>query len=131
MALEQKQNKEKEILISSLKEMPILHAACKRAGISRATYYRWREDAAFAKQIDEALTEGFEYVSDMSEAQLIALAKEKKLGAIQYWLKHHRRQYGYAPKKTRTDEDGPVLTEQQRDILKKALRLAHYGTRKI
>ncbi len=121
----ERRKKDTETLIEALKEMPIVQLACKRAGVSRATYYRWRqEDGAFRRESDDALTQGCEYVNDMSESQVIALIKEKKMPAISLWLKHHHPKYGakrkpYAPM---SEEDD--LTDEEKRIVLEALSLA-------
>ncbi len=82
-------------LVATLKELPIIEAACKRASISRDTYYRWRrDDKVFRKESEDALNQGIEFVSDMSESQLITLIKEKKMPAIAMWLKNNHPRYG-------------------------------------
>lgn len=93
--IEERQEKEKQALIEILKEMPIIQVACKRAGIGRATYYRWRkEDREFLIESEKALGQGIEYINDMSESQLVTLIKEKKMPAIAMWLKNNHQRYG-------------------------------------
>src|SRR3989339_1693880 len=95
LTIEKRQEKDKQLLIETLKEPPIITAACKKAGIGRATYYRWRkEELPFLRQVETAMTEGFELINDLSEGQIISLIKEKKLPAITLWLRHHHPRYG-------------------------------------
>jgi hypothetical protein len=117
-----KQESDKEALLIALTEMPIVRVACKKAGVSPATYYRWRSDIAFAQKADAALSEGFEFISDMSETQLITLAKEKHFPSIKYWLAHHRTQYGYKARRVVADRNETVLTDMQRSLIQEALR---------
>jgi hypothetical protein len=117
-----KQESDREALIAALTEMPIVRVACKKAGVSPATYYRWREDPLFARRADVALGEGFEFISDMSETQLITLAKEKHFPSIKYWLTHHRTQYGYRPRRTRLDTSEPIISDVQRLLIAEALQ---------
>ena len=123
--IEDRQEKEKQALIEALKEMPIIQVACKRAGVSRATYYRWRqEDKDFMRKSRDALDHGIEFINDMSESQLVTLIKEKKMPAIALWLKHHHAQYGsqakpYVPIVARED-----LTSQEEQIMIEALAFA-------
>ena len=71
--VEERQEKDKHFLVEALKEMPIVQIACKRAGVSRATYYRWRkEDKNFLRQSEDAMAQGFEFINDMSESQIVA-----------------------------------------------------------
>lgn len=126
--IEERQNNDKQALIENLKEMPIIQVACKRTGVSRATYYRWRkEDKDFLQQSEDAIFQGFEFINDMSESQIVTLIKEKKLPAITLWLKHHHPRYGskirtYNPVIQRED-----LTPEENIILLEALELASGG----
>jgi len=123
--IEDRQEKDKLALLEALKEVPVIAMACKRAGIGRATYYRWRkEDSQFLRQIENAMVQGFELINDLSEGQIITLIKEKKLPAITLWLKHHHPRYGSKAKlyaKPATAED---LTIEERKIIMEALALA-------
>ena len=126
--VEERQEKDKHFLVEALKEMPIVQIACKRAGVSRATYYRWRkEDKDFLRQSEDAMVQGFEFINDMSESQIVTLIKEKKLQAMVIWLKHHHPRYGskvrsYSPVTQRED-----LTPEENSILLEALKLASGG----
>lgn len=93
--IEERQEKDKQALIEALKEMPIARVACKRAGVSRATYYRWRnEDKDFLQQCYEAISIGIEAINEMSDSQLISLIGEKSLQAIKWWQQHNHERYG-------------------------------------
>lgn len=125
----ERQVKESEALLEQLRKVPVVQAACERAGVSRATYYRWRkEDKEFAVKADEAIGDGIEFISDMSEVQLVSLIKEKKLPAIVFWLRHNRDKY-----RNRLEIDASLesvqeqLTLEQEAIVKKALELTRYG----
>lgn len=117
---------EKEKLLEALKEMPIVQVACKRSGVSRATYYRWRtEDREFLRQSNDALAQGIDFINDMSESQLITLIKEKKMPAIAVWLKHNNVRYGaklpQSPRDRTIDTD---FTPEEESIVAQALALA-------
>lgn len=93
--VEERQEKDKQALIEALKEMPIARVACKRAGVSRATYYRWRnEDKNFLQQCYGAISIGVEAINEMSDSQLIALIGEKSMQAIKWWQQHNHERYG-------------------------------------
>lgn len=116
----------KNQLLEQLKRTPIVEAACHKAGISRQTFYRWKaEDAEFAKEIDEAVTDGQMLVNDLAESQLISALKDRNFQAITYWLKHHHPNY-----KTKIQIEGSLqmpqeeLTPEQEELVKEALRLA-------
>jgi len=86
--------KNKNQVIDQLKTTPIVQIACQKAGISRATYYRWRDDdESFRNFSDRALTDGVGFINDLAESQLISLIKEKIPTAIYYWLNHNHPRY--------------------------------------
>jgi hypothetical protein len=121
----ERRDESKQKLLEALKEMPVITVACKRSGIDNSTYYRWRqEDKEFMRQSRDAFDRGIEFVNDMSETQVIALIKEKKMPAIALWLKHHHARYGsknqaYVPITARED-----LTPEENQIVIEALALA-------
>lgn len=93
--IEERQEQDKQALLEALREMPIARVACKRAGISRATYYRWRnENKEFLSECYEAISIGMDAINDMSDSQLIALIGEKSLQAIKWWQQHNHERYG-------------------------------------
>lgn len=127
MTIKAKIKKQKELLLEQLKIIPIVEIACKRTGISRATFYRWCEDDEdFKTDIENAKVDGVENINDMSEAQLIGMIKEKKFQATALWLKHNHKRF--------MSEDKHNLIAQQRksielnntkkELLKEAL--AHF-----
>lgn len=125
-SIDKRQEKFKEELLEQLKKTPVVHVACEKSGVGRATYYRWRkEDLEFAKRADEAVLEGSLLINDMAESQLISAIKDKNLGAITYWLKHHHPSYTTKVEidaKLKMDKES--LTSEQEALIKKALRLA-------
>ena len=126
ITIEERQAKDKQALIEILKEMPIVQIACKRAGISRATYYRWRkEDKDFLEQSDNAFADGVEFINDMSEGQLISLIREKSWSAISFWLRKRSPKF-----KDRIEVSGEInipkkeMTPEQQVTVSEALKLA-------
>jgi len=92
--IEIRQVKEKQLLIEEMRKTPVIEIVCKNNSVSRATYYRWRqEDLEFANAADEALQEGESKVSDLAESRLISAIQEGNLTAIIYWLKNHNPKY--------------------------------------
>ncbi len=121
-----KKDKTKELLIEQLKKTPIVQIACEKIGLGRATFYRWKkENKEFAKDADEAITEGEMLITDMSESQLISLVRDKNFAAIQLWLRHHHPKYAQ-----RIEISGNInqpqeeLNPEQEAIVRDALRLA-------
>ena len=104
-----RQDKNKKLLLEQLKATPIVEVACKRVGIGRATYYRWRqEDENFANQADQALQEGSMLINDLAEGQLISAIKDKNLTAIIFWLKTHHQLYT-----NKVELTGKIKTENE------------------
>lgn len=122
--IEKRQSKNKEQLLEILKKTPIVQIACEKAGIGRATYYRWRkEDSEFANASDEALQDGSLLVNDMAESQLMSAIKDKNMTAIIFWLKHHHPAYLTRVEITSGNHEEKLSVEEQ-DSVKKALIMA-------
>jgi len=124
-AIEKRQERIKELLLEKLKETPIVEIVCKKTGISRATYYRWRkENQKFANKADDALMEGVNLINDMAESQLMAAIREKNMTGIIFWLKNRHSAYSTKVEVTakikKTDEQ---LTPEQETIVRKALEI--------
>ncbi len=133
-AIQKRQVKEKELITEQLKKTPIVQIACEKAGIGRATYYRWKkEDPEFSQKAEGALQEGSFLVNDIAESQLMSAIKEKNLTAIIFWLKHHHP--SYATKIELTAKTNPLveekLTPEQESLLSKALQMASLLSPKI
>jgi hypothetical protein len=113
-------------LIENLGKLPIVQIACEKAGIGRATYYRWRkEDPEFAKAAHEALQDGVTLVSDMAESQLLTQIRDGNLGAVMYWLKHRNANYNNKLEVTaRIKQDNEALTPEQEAAITEALKMA-------
>lgn len=118
-------DKNKELIIESLKKTPIIQLVCEKIGIARCTYYRWRkDDKEFAEAIDKSLSQGKQMINDMAESQLISAIKDKNMTAIIFWLKHNHKNYS-----TRIELSGKLKTEhnltpEQEEEIKRALKLA-------
>ena len=100
-------------LIETLRETGIVSYACKKAGINRATFYRWLASVhSFKVAADRALVEGRENICDMAKSMLIKKAKEGSMDAIKYILSNNDPQY--IPKRTVFVE--PITSEDKRLI---------------
>jgi Helix-turn-helix of insertion element transposase len=120
-----RQERDKALMLDNLRKTPIVQAVCEKLNISRATYYRWRkEDKEFTKTADEALGDGSLLVNDLAESQLISAIKEKNMGAIIYWLRHHHPSYANKLIITHAIEDED-LTPEQEALVREGLRLAN------
>jgi predicted DNA binding protein len=118
-----KKSKTQNQFFDELRKVPIIQVACEKTGLSRNSIYRWRkEDKKFAEKMDQAMSDGVEFVSDMSESQLLTMIKEKNWSAISFWLKH--RNANYRDKiEISTKEDKEELTPAQKKIIRNALKM--------
>lgn len=119
-----KTDQTKNLLLEQLRKTPIVEAACQKVGISRMTFYRWKqEDEDFKRQADTALSEGRLLVNDVAEGQLISAVKDRNLSAITYWLRNHHPSYANTlrVKHEVADEN---LSPEQEALVREALRLA-------
>ncbi len=123
--IEKRQNKEKELVLKQLKKTPIIQVACNQAGVSRPSYYRWRnEDNEFKKATEEAMKEGESFINDMSESQVLSLIKDKNWQAVQFWLKFHHPTYANKIEvNANIKQSDEKLTPEQEKIVRKALKL--------
>ena len=121
-----KTDKHKQLLLDCLKRTPIVEIACEKAGISRATYYRWRKESPeFTKAADEAIRDGESFINDMSELQIISLIKEKNWPAINFWLRYHHPKYANKIEvEANIKNINEELSPEQQKIVREALRLA-------
>jgi hypothetical protein len=123
-AVKKRQAEDKQKLIAVLKELPIILPACKRAGTSRDTYYRWRhEDKVFRQESEDALNQGREFVNDMSESQLMTLIKEKKLPACVFWLRNNNPRYGGKAGQRVPVSALPELNPEDEKVFKRTMAL--------
>lgn len=127
-----RQNKNKESVLEKLKVVPIIEVSCKQIGIARSTFYRWKEDDKnFAQQVEKALEEGKSNISGLAESKLISAIKDQNMTGIIFWLKNHHKDYS-----TKVEISGKIKTEnenltaEQEKLLKKALGLASFNTKK-
>jgi ACT domain-containing protein len=124
-----RQNNQKTEMLERLKETPVVEVACRKVGIGRATYYRWKlNDEKFSKEADIALNEGLALINDMAESQLLSAIKDQNMTAIIFWLKSHHPSYSAKIEVTgslKTTET--PLTQEQEEILEKAIELASFG----
>lgn len=121
-----RQNSQKQDLLEKLKETPVVEVACRKLGIARATYYRWKlSDDRFAKETESALETGSALVNDMAESQLLTAIKDQNMTAIIFWLKHHHPTYATKVEVTaHLKNQNEILTPEQEALVTKALQLA-------
>ncbi len=128
-AVDKRREKDKTSVLEQLKKLPIIQAACQKAGVGRASYYRWRiEDEVFVRESDQAISEGVEMINDLSENQLIMAIRDNNLSAVRFWLQNRHKAYANKLEvMERSKSDNQELTTEQKSIVEKALRLASVG----
>lgn len=120
--IQKRQEIEKISVLSQLKKMPIVQIACDRSAVSRATFYRWKnEDPVFAKSVEESMVEGIALVTDLSEAQVVTLIREKHWNAISFWLRAHHPTYTNKININATVKNTDPLTPEQENLIRGAL----------
>jgi len=127
-----RQNKLKEAFLEQLKRTPTIETSCQKVSIARATVYRWiKASKKFETKVDEALSEGRMFMSDIAENQLFSLIGDKKIEAIRLYLSTHNSRYG-----NKLELSGAVatkdepLTKEQKKLIREALKMSslrNYG----
>jgi hypothetical protein len=116
--------KDKSRFLAQLKKNPSIHLAFTKVGISRRTYYRWRqEDKVFTVQVDVAIREAMDLRNDFAESKLLAGIRDGDMQAIRFWLGHHHPSYGAKVKVERQLQKSDLTPEQEAEI-RRALRLS-------
>jgi hypothetical protein len=85
---------EKSKLLQVLGETPLVSLACKKSGLSRATYYRWyKDDKSFRDCVDGILDMGRKNITDLAESSLIKEIQKGNMNAIRFWLQYNDPRY--------------------------------------
>lgn len=127
-AIAKRQARDKQTLIDQLNKTPIIHVACEKTAIARATYYRWRkDDEKFAAAADEAIHEGERIINDMAESQLISAIRDKNMTAIIFWLKSHHPLYANKVEVTGRIKHEYKLSDEEETLITKALSMMSSG----
>jgi hypothetical protein len=124
--VDKRKEEDKKAVLEQLSKLPIIQIAVQKAGVSRATYYRWRiEDKKFAKNADEAINEGVQMINDLSESQLITAIRNNNFSAVRFWLMNRHRAYANKVEVTeRGISANKNLNDEQKKIVEDSLRLA-------
>ena len=118
-------SQDKQRVIETLKNIPVISVACQKVGVGRSSFYRWKsQDRLFSKEANEALQEGKQLINDMAESQLISAIKDQNMTAIIYWLRNNHPGYADRVELThRTEKE--ELSPLQKKLVKRAIILAH------
>jgi hypothetical protein len=74
--------------------------------------------------VEEALSEGEDFINDMGETQLLNLIKEKSWPALSFWLRHRNPKFKNKIEVTTKNEKDEPLTPEQEAVVREALRLS-------
>lgn len=114
-----KHNDTRAKTIEMIAEMPFVNQACKKAGISRATFYRWKKDnPEFREGVDKALKEGRENISEIAEVMLMKRVRDGDINAIKFTLAHNTTRY----KQKRPAYPFPPISKEDLDLHRMAMK---------
>ena len=130
--VDKRKEDDKRAVLEQLSKLPIIQVACQKAGVSRATYYRWRnEDKKFVVDADEAIAEGVLMINDLSESQIITTIRNNNFSAVRFWLMNRHKAYtAKIEVMERSTSVNQELTDEQKKIVEQALRLASLSNKK-
>lgn len=114
--IEKRIEKGKEEVLKALNDnMGIVAGACRKAGISRYTFYKWyNEDELFAEKCDDVK----ELQKDFAEALILKKMKDGDTTMLIFYAKTQMKDRGYNERQEITGADGAPLMEKQIDISK-------------
>lgn len=98
-AIDVRIKRQQEKLLEALAESGNVSFACKKAGVSRDTFYRWKkDDDEFTERVILAIGSGKEFVNDLAHNQLIRNIQNGDMSAIKFQLGNCHEDY--LPKKS-------------------------------
>ena len=107
--VEQRILNQKEKLLEHLTESGNVSFACKRVGLERKTYYRWKEDdAVFSEEADVSIASGKSFINDLAHTQLIRNIQEGDMQAVKFHLVSCHPDYRVRPPIQMAEHPGPV-----------------------
>lgn len=93
-SIKKRRNEAQRKFLDALEETSNVQIACRRAGIVRATVYRWLKfDAEFIKQFDLMKAHGREVVNDLAHSKLLQKLNEGYWPAIRHQLLYGHPDY--------------------------------------
>lgn len=108
---------DKERMLEELnKTSGIVSSACKAAGISRMTFYRWyNEDPDFKEKVDDVK----ELQKDFCEALILKKMKDGDTTMLIFYAKTQMKDRGYTERRELVGKDGESLITKQKIDLEK------------
>lgn len=100
----------KKLLEALANTSAIVSSACKQAGVSRMTYYRWyNEDTDFKEKADDIK----ELQKDFAESLILKKMKEGDTSMIIFYAKTQMKDRGYTERNEITGKDGEDLIKSK------------------
>lgn len=120
--------KEREILqkklLDELQIMPIISIACKKVGIPKATFYRWKNNfPEFENQCLLCKRMGIDNINDLAESSLIKCIKDADLRSIKFWLEANHPNYRHNKNSIFTYDNYQTI-EKEKKLLEKMMDIA-------
>lgn len=85
---------EKLKIIEILREIPLVRNACKKAGVSPDTFYRWvKDNPEFREAVEKAKALGRESLNDLGESVIVKKMGQGDLGATKFYLINNHERY--------------------------------------
>lgn len=81
-------------VLEYLRETGIVQLACEKAGISRQTFYRWKqEDSIFEKAAQDAIDTGVSRINDIAVSNVVRGISQHDKDYTKYWLNHRHPEF--------------------------------------
>lgn len=96
-----------------------MEAMLQKVGISKSTYYRWRENSKFNHQCEEALAKGRERINDMAEKNVMQGIHKGDPQMTKFWLKHNSKRYGAKHTLEIFVHDDSLTLEEETELAKR------------
>ena len=110
-------NKAKKLIIEELAVTPIFSIACKKAGIPKATFYRWRNDDPESDvQCMHARAMGVDNINELAESSLIKNIRNGDFRSTKFWLETNHN--SYRNKRETSYEAGKMIDEYSEELKK-------------
>jgi len=107
--IEQRIKRDKDKIIEFLAEHANVSLACKRAGVSRETFYRWKEsDEEFDTEVQVAILAGKRSLNDLAQSHLVRKIQNDDIKGITFHLEHCHPDYNGKSNAPNSDLLGPV-----------------------
>lgn len=130
MSAKEKREK-KKFLLEFLSQQPIIEFACKKVGINRQMYYRWRnEDFKFSKEVAYVLCGSRKKINDLAESQIINQIQSGNFKASVFWLQNNSSRYMKGEQYARRQEQTKLQTDRNDPARKRIKEIQKINERK-